>query len=222
MKQRILITMGVCILVASLGIGLIFAYQRKNEIKPVSDNVTNSTSQSSTSSDGISVSNASPENGINQAGSSEDDLSNTSSTTSNDSSSEIAEMTNPSTFSKYDTPTYEDASQAFYANLQTGTGTELSKAGQKAIISYKGWLTNGTLFDETQVNAKGQSEAYEFTFEASPEQVIPGFDEGLSGMKVGGTRLLIVPPTAGYGSTTHDSIPANSVLIFEVTLDEIQ
>jgi FKBP-type peptidyl-prolyl cis-trans isomerase len=219
--QRVFIVIGACIVVAGLGVGLVLLDQHNDDIRPVTNKVgtVSATAQSSqTTGSGISVGNASPSNGIGQAG---NPLNSGTSATSG-SQAQIEAMTNPSTFSQYNTPKYESANEALYANLQVGTGTTLSKSGQKAVISYKGWLTNGTLFDETKVNAQGQSEAFEFTYDTSPEQVIPGFDEGLGGMKVGGIRLLVVPPAAGYGSTAHDSIPANSVLIFEVTLDEIQ
>lgn len=219
MKQRLLIITGFCIIAIGLSTAFFFMYRQHNDIKPVADQVNNSTSQ--TTSGNINVGNSTPGNGIQQAGTAGGGSSNTSDTTS-DSASEVSQLTNPSTFGQYNTAKYQDANEAFYANLQVGTGVTLSKAGQKAIVSYKGWLTNGTLFDETKVNAKGQSEAFEFTYEASPEQVIPGFDEGLSGMKVGGTRLLIIPPAAGYGPTVHGPIPANSVLIFEISLDGIE
>jgi FKBP-type peptidyl-prolyl cis-trans isomerase len=213
-QKKIFIVVGICIIIVGLGTGLILLRMHSNSIKPV-DNKVGTQKTSST----IPVS-TSAGNGIQQAGSNQSGTAD--SATKSDTQAEIAKMTDPTTFSQYDTAKYKDATNAFYADLQVGTGATLSKSGQKPVIIYRGWLTNGTLFDETKVNSKGQNEAFSFTYQASPEQVIPGMDEGMAGMKVGGIRLLIIPPAAGYGSTARDTIPANSVLVFEVQLAEIQ
>lgn len=135
----------------------------------------------------------------------------------NATQSEITQITDPTNFGQYDTAKYKHGTAAYYINLQNGSGTAIA-VGRKAVVIYKGWLTNGTLFDETKLNAQGQNQAFEFTYGAKPEQVIRGWDEDLSGMKAGGVRLFIIPPADGYGSVVREGIPPNSVLIFEIQL----
>ena len=92
-----------------------------------------------------------------------------------------------------------------------GTGA-LLVAGGRAWTSYTGWLRTGVPFDMG---------AYNFYFRATPPQVVEGWDAGLEGMAVGGTRLLVVPHTLGYGVQDYGVIPGGSILIFEVELDSI-
>lgn len=123
----------------------------------------------------------------------------------------------PATFSQYEK--YKDAQQALYADIEKGTGTELS-SGKTAAVVYKGWLTNGTVFDQSRADSSGKIQPFTFTLGA--HQVIAGWEQAMSGMKVGGSRLLIVPPATGYGSAQTGPIPPNSVLIFEVQLVAVQ
>jgi FKBP-type peptidyl-prolyl cis-trans isomerase len=123
----------------------------------------------------------------------------------------------PSTFAQYDK--YKDSQNALMGDIQKGDGTELT-AGHKAAVYYKGWLTNGTLFDESRAGSDGKLQPFVFTL--GDHQVITGWEQGLSGMKVGGTRLVIVPPVVGYGAAGQGSIPGNSVLVFEVQLAAVQ
>jgi FKBP-type peptidyl-prolyl cis-trans isomerase FkpA len=105
---------------------------------------------------------------------------------------------------------------------QTGTGLYLQDlaigdgdtATLGAIVSvyYRGWLIDGTLFDSRA------DPAPPLTFFLSPGQVIAGFAEGIRGMRVGGSRRLIIPPALGYGSQPQGPIPGNSILVFEVEL----
>ncbi len=139
------------------------------------------------------------------------------STGSSSSSSGSSSPFNPSTFSQYDK--YKDAPNALFGDVQKGTGDELA-AGKKAVVVYKGWLTDGQLFDQSKPDAKGQMQAFAFTEGA--HEVIPGWEEALLGMKAGGTRLLIVPPAAGYGDKGQGPIPPNAVLIFQVQLVAVQ
>ncbi len=103
------------------------------------------------------------------------------------------------------------ASGLQYQDLQVGTGAT-AKTGDSVTVNYTGWLTNGTKFDSSLDRNKP------FSFTVGAGGVIAGWDEGVQGMKVGGTRLLVIPPSLGYGSQAYSSIPANSTLIFEVQL----
>ncbi len=91
-------------------------------------------------------------------------------------------------------------------DLVVGAGPVLV-SGDTVTVTYVGTLTNGTQFD-----------AGTFTFRVGAGAVIKGWDEGLPGMRVGGTRRLTVPPNLGYGSQGNGAIPANSTLKFDITL----
>ena len=95
-----------------------------------------------------------------------------------------------------------------------GTGA-VAQAGDTVTVDYTGKFQNGTVFD-TSIGKK----PIQFTLGAG--RVIPGFDQGLQGMKVGGKRLLIIPPSLGYGAQQVGPIPPNSTLVFEITLVDTQ
>lgn len=133
------------------------------------------------------------------------------------SSNSAASVFDPSTFKQYDK--YKDAKDGLFAEVEKGTGAELG-TNMKAAVYYKGWLTDGTLFDQTRTDDKGQKQPFVFTEGA--HQVIPGWEQTVAGMKVGGTRLVIVPPAVGYGAQGHDPIPPNAVLIFQIQLVAVQ
>jgi peptidylprolyl isomerase len=76
------------------------------------------------------------------------------------------------------------------------------------------------MFDQTQTNEKGEPQPFIFT--PGARQVIGGWEEGILGMKVGGTRRLVLPPVAAYGESGQGSIPPNSVLIFDIQLLEVE
>lgn len=123
----------------------------------------------------------------------------------------------PKTFSQYEK--YKDSPNALFGEVQAGNGAELT-AGKQAAVYYRGWLTNGQFFDQSRTGNDGKLEPFVFTMGA--HQVIPGWEQGLGGMKVGGVRLLIVPPAVGYGATGQGTIPPNAVLIFQVQLAAVQ
>lgn len=102
-----------------------------------------------------------------------------------------------------------------YVDLRPGHGAA-AKCGQRVNVHYTGWLNKsgkrGVKFDSS--HGRGTP----FSFELGFGRVIPGWEEGIEGMMVGGRRLLLIPARLGYGSKSVGSIPSNSDLIFEVDL----
>jgi len=119
----------------------------------------------------------------------------------------------PDDFKQYDQ--YKDKDNAFFGDEVVGTGPQ-AVLGSTLAVQYKGWLTDGRLFDDSYA----RNEPY--IFKLGEHKVIPGWEEGLLGMKVGGKRRLIVPPAVGYGEQGHDPIPPNAVLVFDVELVAVQ
>ena len=108
------------------------------------------------------------------------------------------------------------ASGLEYKDTKVGSGAQPS-AGQNCSVHYTGWLfkngKKGKKFDSSV--DKGQP----FSFAVGQGNVIPGWDEGVSTMKVGGKRTLIIPPDLGYGQQGAGGvIPPNATLMFDVEL----
>ena len=102
-----------------------------------------------------------------------------------------------------------------YADLVVGSGRE-AHAGETATVHYTGTLVDGTKFDSSKDRNKP------FSFRLGAGHVIKGWDEGIEGMKIGGTRKLVIPPELGYGARGAGStIPPNATLIFQVELLEL-
>ncbi len=103
-----------------------------------------------------------------------------------------------------------------FDDTTAGTGAE-AMAGAHVKVHYTGWLWQdgvaGAKFDSSK--DRGQP----FSFDLGASQVIRGWDEGVAGMKIGGTRQLIIPPEMGYGARGAGGvIPPNATLLFEVEL----
>jgi peptidylprolyl isomerase len=102
-----------------------------------------------------------------------------------------------------------------YFDIEVGDGAT-PESGQTVVVHYSGWLEDGTLFDSSV--QRGEP----FTFPLGQGAVIPGWDEGLSTMQVGGKRQLRIPPELGYGEAGGGPIPPGATLIFDVELIEVR
>ena len=107
-----------------------------------------------------------------------------------------------------------------YQDTTVGTGAEAQK-GKLVFVHYTGWLdengAKGKKFDSSR------DRGTPFKFALGAGMVIAGWDEGVSGMKVGGQRTLMIPPELGYGARGAGAvIPANAKLIFDVELLDVK
>jgi FKBP-type peptidyl-prolyl cis-trans isomerase len=107
-----------------------------------------------------------------------------------------------------------DSGTVTVEDLVIGTGATAA-VGNIVTVNYTGTFTNGTVFDSSVGRAPIQ-------FQLGANQVIPGFEQGIVGMKVGGKRRLTIPPSLAYGSAGRPpTIPGNATLVFEVDLVSI-
>jgi FKBP-type peptidyl-prolyl cis-trans isomerase len=106
------------------------------------------------------------------------------------------------------------ASGLYYRDVIVGDGP-VAAPGQTVSAGYVGWLVDGSQFDASR-------EGSPYTFVLGTHAVIAGWDEGLTGMHVGGKRQLIIPATLGYGANGSGPIPPNAVLVFTVELVSVK
>ena len=120
-------------------------------------------------------------------------------------------------------PVKADSSPITLQKIDTTVGTgATATAGKRVTVNYTGWLYlpdapqhHGEQFDSS-VGRKP------FTFQLGSGMVIPGWDQGVAGMKVGGKRTLVIPAALGYGAEGGGPIPPNANLIFDVELLDVQ
>jgi peptidylprolyl isomerase len=98
----------------------------------------------------------------------------------------------------------------YYKDLVVGNGATLA-ANDSLFVHYFGYFPTGVVFDSNPTTAAP------FGFKIGSGDVIAAWDSTARTMKIGGQRQIIVPPSLGYGSSAHGSIPANSVLVFTIT-----
>jgi len=96
-----------------------------------------------------------------------------------------------------------------------GTGVA-ADSGRWVTVNYTGWLTDGTVIDDTRKEAKPRNVLLGYG------RVIPGWEEGLRGMRAGGRRILVVPPALGYGKAGKPgTVPSRATLVFDVEMKKV-
>lgn len=105
------------------------------------------------------------------------------------------------------------ASGVYIKDLQPGSGTATVVSSSRILAFYTGWLANGTMFD---TNVGGT------VLDLPLANLIPGWQSGLLGMKVGGKRRLVIPSSLGYGASGSGPIPPYANLVFDMELTGIR
>lgn len=112
--------------------------------------------------------------------------------------------------------TFDDVRDLVVEDVVKGEGDKATE-GKTVVVHYTGWLSDGTKFD----SSLDRNQPFEFPLGAGA--VIPGWDQGVEGMKVGGVRVLTIPPILAYGEQGAGGvIPPNATLRFEVELLEVR
>jgi FKBP-type peptidyl-prolyl cis-trans isomerase FkpA len=97
----------------------------------------------------------------------------------------------------------------YIKDKKVGEGADVT-VNRVVSVRYQGWLPDGTRFDHNDPPRAL------YPLVLGQRRVIDGWEQGILGMKVGGIRLLVIPPSLGYGAEANGPIPANSVLVFQV------
>jgi FKBP-type peptidyl-prolyl cis-trans isomerase FkpA len=102
-------------------------------------------------------------------------------------------------------------------DLRLGTG-DTAAAGNVVTVHYTGWLYNESAPDNKGVQFDSSAGTPGFTFTLGIGGVIAGWDQGVPGMRTGGSRRLIVPPSLAYGASRNERIPPAATLVFDIEL----
>lgn len=105
-------------------------------------------------------------------------------------------------------------------DLRLGTGTD-AVSGKSVTLNYTGWLYDPSKPDNKGLQFDTSIGKSPLTFTLGSQEVIAGFSQGVTGMKIGGARRIIIPPSLGYGGQRNSSIPPYSTLVFEVELLDV-
>ena len=128
-----------------------------------------------------------------------------------------------SAFLVYNQPVMDNITSLQITDSKVGTGAE-AKSGRQVTVHYTGWLYDAKAADKHGKKFDSSKDHGEpFSFKLGGGQVIRGWDQGVAGMKVGGTRTLVIPSELGYGQRgAGGAIPPNATLLFDVELLEVK
>jgi FKBP-type peptidyl-prolyl cis-trans isomerase FkpA len=120
-------------------------------------------------------------------------------------------------------PASADAAPVAMQKIDTvpGAGKE-AVAGATVVVNYTGWLYAPNAEKQHGAQFDSSIGREPFSFQLGGGQVIPGWDQGVQGMKVGGKRTLVIPAALGYGEQGAGPIPPNSTLVFDIELLDVK
>lgn len=120
-----------------------------------------------------------------------------------------------------DSPTAPSTAPYRQTDVIPGSGAE-AVIGAVVTVNYTGWLYDANKLDGKGLQFDSSSTTAPFAFTLGAGQVIQGWDQGVPGMKVGGLRRLVVPPSLGYGAVRYGPIPPDATLVFDIELVSVQ
>ena len=120
-----------------------------------------------------------------------------------------------------ESPTTPSTAPYKQTDVRVGTGTEAT-SGTLVTVIYTGWLYDAARLDGKGLQFDTSVGGDPFAFTLGVGQVISGWDQGISGMKIGGLRRLVIPPSLAYGPVRFGPIPPDATLIFDIELTDVQ
>jgi FKBP-type peptidyl-prolyl cis-trans isomerase FkpA len=120
-----------------------------------------------------------------------------------------------------DSPTTPSTAVYKQTDILPGSGTEAT-TGTVVTVNYTGWLYDASKLDGKGLQFDTSIGGEPFAFTLGAGQVIKGWDQGVPGMKVGGIRRLIIPPSLAYGAVRYGPIPPDATLVFDISLVDVQ
>jgi FKBP-type peptidyl-prolyl cis-trans isomerase FkpA len=120
-----------------------------------------------------------------------------------------------------DSPTAPSTAPYKQTDVRVGTGAEATVGAVVSVI-YTGWLYDAAKLDGKGVQFDTSIGGDPFAFTLGLGQVITGWDQGVAGMKVGGLRRLVIPPSLAYGPVRYGPIPPDATLVFDIELADVQ
>lgn len=120
-----------------------------------------------------------------------------------------------------ESPTTPSTATYKQTDILPGSGTEAT-TGTVVTVNYTGWLYDASKLDGKGLQFDSSIGGQPFAFTLGAGQVIQGWDQGVPGMKVGGIRRLVIPPSLAYGAVRYGPIPPDATLVFDISLVDVQ
>ena len=120
-----------------------------------------------------------------------------------------------------ESPTTPSTAAYKQTDILPGSGTEAT-SGNIVTVNYTGWLYDAKKLDGKGLQFDTSIGGDAFAFLLGAGQVIKGWDQGVAGMKVGGIRRLVIPPSLAYGAVRYGPIPPDATLVFDISLVDVQ